>query len=461
MKDLLFIDKREAAIQLVPRADRDNAPREQRYYVWTVGCQMNVSDSDRLESALQGVGYSPAQQPEDASFIVLNSCSVRASAEERMLGKLGELVRVKRQYPDTKVVLWGCMVGPNNRSIFEKRLPMVDHFVSPSAVDEVVALAPNPVYQLDEPALPVSDWKNPPVAVHMPIQYGCNMSCSYCVIPLRRGRERSRPLEELAEEARRIVARGAKELTLLGQIVDSWGHDLPGRPDLADLLRIIHDTPGLKRLRFLTSHPAWMTDRLIATVASLPRCQHEINLPVQAGHDAVLKRMRRGYTVQRYKDLLGRIRAAIPDVAITTDIIVGHPGETREHFEGTLALVEEMRFDKIHAAAFSTRPGTLADQQEADPTLAVSEDEKQQRRRELEQLQERIATEINAQLHGTTVEVLVEGESKGKWRGRTYSNKLVFFNHPEDWTGRLARVQVTQTGPWSLQGQLVGEGNGY
>lgn len=454
MNDLVFIDTKDAALQLVPRADRDGAPRAQRYYVWTVGCQMNVSDSERLEAALQGVGYSPAQQPEEASFIVLNSCSVRASAEERMLGKLGELVRVKRQHPDTKVVLWGCMVGPNNRSIFEKQLPMVDHFVSPSAVDEVVALAPNPVYQLDEPALPVSDWTHPPVAVHMPIQYGCNMSCSYCVIPLRRGRERSRPLDELAEEARRIVARGARELTLLGQIVDSWGHDLPGRPDLADLLHTIHETPGLLRLRFLTSHPAWMSDKLIATVASLPRCQHEINLPVQAGHDAVLKRMRRGYTVQRYRDLVGRIRAAMPDVALTTDIIVGHPGETREHFEGTLALVEELRFDKIHTAAFSSRPGTPAAEQEGEPALAVPEGEKQERRRELEQLQERIVTEINARLLGQTVEVLVEGESKGKWRGRTYGNKLVFFSHPDDWTGHLARVKVTQTSPWSLQGSV-------
>jgi tRNA-2-methylthio-N6-dimethylallyladenosine synthase len=456
MNDLLFVDKRDAALTLLPRADRDHAPRAQRYYVWTVGCQMNVSDSERLEAALQGVGYSPAQQPEDASFIVLNSCSVRASAEERILGKLGELVRVKRQNPDTRVVLWGCMVGPNNRSIFEQRLPMVDHFVSPSAVDEVVALAPNPLYQLDEPALPVRDWATPPVSVHMPIQYGCNMSCAYCVIPLRRGRERSRPLDELAEEARRIVARGAKEITLLGQIVDSWGHDLPGRPDLADLLHTIHETPGLLRLRFLTSHPAWMTDRLIATVASLPRCQKEINLPVQAGHDAVLKRMRRGYTVARYRDLVGRIRAAMPEIALTTDIIVGHPGETREHFAGTLALLEEMRFDKVHIAAFSARPGTLAAEQEQDAALAVDEDEKQARRRELEQLQERIATERNARLLGATVEVLVEGESKGKWRGRTAGNKLVFFTHADDWTGELASVRITQTGPWALQGEVLG-----
>ncbi len=459
MNDVLFVDKHAARLHW-PRPDRDTTPRERRYYVWTVGCQMNVSDSERLEAALQGVGYSPAAQPDEASFIVLNSCSVRESAEERILGKLGELQRVKRERPDTKIVLWGCMVGPNNESIFKARLPMVDYFVSPSAVDQVLALAPNPIYQLDEPALPVRNWATPPVSVHVPIQYGCNMTCAYCVIPLRRGRERSRPLEEIVEEVRRIVARGAKEITLLGQIVDSWGHDLPGRPQLADLLEAVHDTPGLLRLRFLTSHPAWINDRLIATVASLPRCQPEINLPVQAGSDAVLKRMRRGYTVARYRDLIRKIRAAIPHIALTTDIIVGHPGEQREHFEQTLALAEEIRFDKIHIAAFSARPGTLAAEQEQDAALAVPEEEKQQRRRELEQLQERIVTEINSRLLGQTLEVLVEGESKGKWRGRTGGNKLVFFAHPDDWTGRLAQVEIIQTSPWSLQGRVLAEAAG-
>lgn len=451
MQDLRFVDK----LSLAERPDRDSAPRERRYYVWTVGCQMNISDSERLEAALQGVGYSPAQRPEEASFIVLNSCSVRASAEERMLGKLGELVRVKRQLPDTRVVLWGCMVGPENRSIFAERLPMVDHFVSPSAVDEVLALAPNPVYTLDEPALPVASWAYPPVSVHVPIQYGCNMSCAYCVIPLRRGRERSRPLDELVEECSRIVARGAREITLLGQIVDSWGHDLPGRPQLADLLAAIHAVPGLQRLRFLTSHPAWMSERLVSTIADLPRCMPDINLPVQAGSDRVLKLMRRGYTADRYRELVARIRATIPGVSLTTDIIVGHPGEARADFEQTLALCEELRFDKVHIAAFSARPGTLAATQEADPALAVAEDEKDARRRELEALQTRIATERSAAALGRTLEVLVEGESKGKWRGRCPNNRLVFFPHPDDLTGRTVPVTITQTSPWSLQGECA------
>ncbi|NNJ09400.1 tRNA (N6-isopentenyl adenosine(37)-C2)-methylthiotransferase MiaB [Chloroflexales bacterium ZM16-3] len=448
MQELLFFDTQ-------PRADRDATPRSRRYYVWTVGCQMNISDSERLEAALQGVGYSPATRPDEASFIVLNSCSVRASAEERILGKLGELMRVKREQPDTQIVLWGCMVGPDNRSIFERQLPMVDHFVSPSAVDEIVALAPNSLYTLDEPALPVRDMDHPPVSVHVPIQYGCNMSCSYCVIPLRRGHERSRPLEEIVEEVRRIVARGAREITLLGQIVDSWGHDLPGRPQLADLIAAVHDTPGLLRLRFLTSHPAWMTDHLIETVARLPRCMPEVNLPIQSGSDTLLKIMRRGYTTARYRALIARIRQAMPDISLTTDVIVGHPGETPADFAQTLALCEEIRFDKIHIAAFSARPGTPAAEQEQNPALAVPEDEKQERRRALEQLHEQIATERSAQLLGQTLEVLVEGESRGKWRGRSPGNKLVFFAHPDEWAGRLARVHITQTSPWALQGNVL------
>ena len=426
-----------------------------KYHVWTVGCQMNVSDSERLEAALQAVGYAPTEQAEDADFIVLNSCSVRASAEERIVGKLGSLAHLKEQRPDAKIVLWGCMVGPNNQSIFKGQLRMVDHFISPSAVDEVVALVPNPVYQFDEPVLPMADHEHPPVSVHVPIIYGCNMNCSYCVIPLRRGRERSRPLEEIAEECRRVVARGAREITLLGQIVDSYGHDLPGRPDLADLLEAVHETPGLLRLRFLTSHPAWMSQKLIDTVARLPRCMPEINLPIQAGHNDILRIMKRGYTVERYKDLIGRIRATIPGVSMTTDIIVGHPGETDEHFEGTLALVNELRFGKVHIAAFSPRPGTKADAMEADPALAVPYWKKQLRRVELERMQAAIQAEDNQRWLGETVEVLVEDKVKGKWRGRSPQNKLVYFADDAEWTGKPAQVTVEHTGPWSLSGQLV------
>lgn len=417
---------------------------------------MNISDSERLEAALQGVGYSPVDRAEDADFVVLNSCSVRESAEQRINGKLGSLAHLKETKPDTQIVLWGCMVGPDNQSIFKDKLPMVDHFVSPSAVDEVIARVPNPIYSFDEPVLPIADIKHPPVSVHVPIIYGCNMSCSYCVIPLRRGRERSRPLAEIVEECRRVVERGAKEITLLGQIVDAYGHDLPGRPDLADLVEAVHETPGLVRLRFLTSHPAWMTQKLIDTIARLPKCQPEINLPIQAGHNDILKIMKRGYTVERYKDLVDRIRAAIPNVSMTTDIIVGHPGETDEHFQATLDLINAVRFGKVHIAAYSARPGTTAATMELDEQYAVPYWKKQLRRVELEKAQTAVITELNQQFLGETVEVLVEEQAKGKWRGRNGQNRLVYFEDDRDWTGRVAQVRITRTGPWSLSGELVG-----
>ena len=429
-------------------------PRHQCYYIWTVGCQMNISDSARLEAALQSIGYSPAHHPEAAGFIVLNSCSVRASAEERIIGKLGELQRIKRAYPDTRIILWGCMVDADHHSPFQQRLPMVDHFVAPSALGNILALAPYPLYHPDEPALPIANTAAAPVSVSVPIQYGCNMRCSYCIIPQRRGREQSRPLDDIVAEVARILEHGAKEIILLGQIVDSWGHDLPGKPDLSALITAVHDLPGLERLRFLTSHPAWMTHRLIETIAHLPRCQHEVNLPIQSGHNAILKRMQRGYTQEHYRDLIHHLRRAIPDIAMTTDIIVGHPGERQEHFDATAQLVQDLCFDKIHIAAFSARPGTLAAEQEQDPTLAVPPEEKQARRIALEQQQQQIATRINEKLLGTTVEILVEDTVKGKWRGRTSTNKLVFFNHPANWRGQRVPVHITATGPWSLQGQL-------
>jgi tRNA-2-methylthio-N6-dimethylallyladenosine synthase len=252
-----------------------------------------------------------------------------------------------------------------------------------------------------------------------------------------------------------VVERGAREITLLGQIVDSYGHDLPGRPDLADLLEHVHETPGLLRLRFLTSHPAWMSQKLIDTVARLPRCMPEINLPIQTGHNMVLKMMKRGYTVERYKDLIGRIRATVPQVSMTTDIIVGHPGESDEHFAATVDLVNELRFGKVHIAAYSARPGTRAADMEADPEQEVPYWKKQLRRVELEKAQAAIQTEDNQQWLDQTVEVLVEDQVRGKWRGRTPQNKLVYFVDDADWTGKPAPVQINHTGPWSLSGELV------
>jgi tRNA-2-methylthio-N6-dimethylallyladenosine synthase len=284
---------------------------------------------------------------------------------------------------------------------------------------------------------------------------------------LRRGAEISRPVHEIVAEVQDLVVRGVKEVTLLGQNVDSYGHDLPplyparegdegaggyGKrpPDLVDLLEAVHEIDGLHRIRFLTSHPADMAERLIETVARLPKVCEHMEVPVQSGDDTVLRRMGRGYSAAQYRDLVARIRR-IPDVGVVTDVIVGFPGETEEQFQATYRLLEDLRFDMVHVAAYSPRPGTPAERLPDD----VPPEEKERRRKAVDDLQERIVGEINAQLLGQTVEVLVEGRHKGKWRGRTRTNKLVFFEVGEvDWTGHLAPVRITHTGPWSMQGEV-------
>jgi tRNA-2-methylthio-N6-dimethylallyladenosine synthase len=306
------------------------------------------------------------------------------------------------------------------------------------------------------------------------ISYGCDHLCTYCIVRLRRGEEVSRPVDEILAEVRGLAARGAKEVTLLGQNVDSYGHDLANadrqrdkgrwRPDLAGLLEAMHEVEGLQRIRFLTSHPADMTDRLIETVARLPKVCEHMEVPVQSGDDSVLRRMGRGYSVAQYRDLVGRIRqtldrpergrgaASMPAVGLATDVIVGFPGETEQQFKATYRLLEELRFDMVHVAAYSPRPGTPATRLPDD----VPPEEKEQRRQAIDDLQEQIVGEINAQFQGQTVEVLVEERHRGKWRGRTRTNKLVFFETDGvDWTGQLAQVRIGWTGPWSMQGTVV------
>jgi tRNA-2-methylthio-N6-dimethylallyladenosine synthase len=283
---------------------------------------------------------------------------------------------------------------------------------------------------------------------------GCSTGCTYCIIPYRRGPERSRPTSEIVAEARALAAQGVKEITLLGQIVDRYGLDLPGQPTLASLLRNLHEIEGLLRIRFLTSHPAWMTDELLDAVADLPEVCEHVEVPVQAGDDEVLARMQRGYTADDYRRLIARIRECIPNVSIATDVIVGFPGETAEQFQRTYDLLAELRLDKVHIARYSPRPQTLAARKYADD---VSPEEKERRRKALDTLQSGIVGEINARLLEQTVEALVEGrdEKKDRWYGRTRTDKLVFFESADDWRGKLAQVRVAWAGPWSLIGEVV------
>jgi tRNA-2-methylthio-N6-dimethylallyladenosine synthase len=300
--------------------------------------------------------------------------------------------------------------------------------------------------------LPLSSPPSPRVFV--PIIQGCNNFCSYCIVPYRRGKEVSRPLVEIVCEVERLVEQGAKEIILLGQNVDSYGHDLPQRPDLADLLARLSIINGLARIRFLTNHPKDMSPKLIEAIASLNKVCEHLELAVQSGDNDILRAMKRGYTVERYRELIHTIRHRIPQVSLSTDVIVGFPGESEEQFEHTYSLLEETRFDVVHVAAYSSRPGTIAWRNYEDN---ISSEVKEERLYKIEELQAGIASEINSQLQGKTVDVLVEGKKKGKWYGRTKSNKLVFFESESDWLGQLVEVKIDKTSPWSLQGKLAEE----
>ncbi len=421
------------------------------FYIWTIGCQMNTADSDRLASALEQMGLRPAGAASDADVVVLNSCVVRQSAEDKVVGNLGAMSRLKKSDPERVIALMGCMVGPNSGPL-ARRFPYVDVFMRPQQYEPLLEMLGQ---RMD------LDWEGcvgnltptrPDVTCHVPIIHGCDLMCTFCIIPYRRGRQVSRPLDEIAREVELLATRGVREVTVLGQTVDAYGHDLPEEVDLADLLHRLDDVNGIDRIRFLTSHPSFMSRRIVEAVADLPKVCEHINLPVQAGDDEVLARMRRHYTRADYIGLVDDIRNTIPGVSLSTDIIVGFPGETEDQFRRTLDLIGELRMDKVHCAPYSTRPGTIADRTMEDD---VPLEEKTSRRERVDQLQERILTETNAGLAGTETEVLVEGRRKGKWMGRTRSNKLVFFEDEADHLGKLVALRVDSASPWSLQGSLL------
>ena len=414
------------------------------YHIWTIGCQMNQADSEQLAASLEKLGYQSAQEIEKADLIVLNSCVVRQSAENRVLGKLDSLKELKRLSPDTVVALAGCIVDSEVAAL-KHRFPHVDLFLKPGQFNELLELAKARAPKASDSF--TASTLSPTAFVT--IIEGCDNFCSYCIVPYRRGREKSHPIAELRCQVESLVEQGVKEITLLGQNVDSYGHDLPDKPGLADLLQELDSIERLLRIRFLTSHPKDMSRKLIQAVASLGRVCEHISLPVQAGDDEILRAMGRSYTVQSYRELVEQIRFAIPTVALATEIIVGFPGETEEQFQRTIDLLSDIRFDTVHVAAYSARPGTLAAKRLKDN---VSLSEKRRRLQEVEELQEKIASEINAQLLGHTLEVLVEGKKKGKWYGRTSTDKLVFFEKGADCLGQLVNIEITKTSPWALQG---------
>lgn len=495
-----------------------------KYHMWTVGCQMNMADSQRVVSILDGLGWEEVPTMETANLVVLNTCSVREQPEKRAHGQLSLLAHAKRRREDLLVAMMGCMIG-NQRTIddLKRRYPAVDLFfkvenadilprfledrwtpiAGEGCVDFAELGAPRTIGLSD--ALPVLPMPPEPIPVgplgatagHAPMQItprpaardlhyptvesvgmrsrgptaflpvilGCNKVCSYCIVPSRRGVERSRSMQELMLEAGDLVATGARELTLLGQTVEAYGLDLPGNGDLGDLMERLSEIDGLERIRFMTSYPRHMTDKMIKQMAALPKVCEHVNIPVQHGDDGMLQRMRRGYTLTEYRALIGKLRDWWPGVSLSTDIIVGFCGETEEEFEHTLDLLREIRFDVVHVAAYSPRPGTLAHKWEDDVPLVV----KKQRLHAVEQVQEEIAREINEPYKDRVEEVLVESHQvaggQHQWRGRTRTNKLVFFpaTKPADGgaagaevqPGALVPVLIDRTTPWSLQGRLI------
>lgn len=497
----------------VTTAPRTDAPlTDRKYHIWTIGCQMNVADSNHVAAELEKIGYGPTANLDDADVVVLNTCVVRQSAEDKAIGKLGSLKPWKKRKTERTLALMGCMVGVKPSPQLLAAYPEVDVFMAPSEATplvnflrqealnaemaEIERLQLAERYQVQDEAQPIGTVQSmkhlalsgpAPVAAHVPIVYGCSHACTFCIIPFRRGVERSRSVAEIVNEIRGLVAQGVREVTLLGQIVDRYGYDWrgalgnsqtvaayegnreierlgdqeTGRPgdedrnaqfDLADLLREIHNIEGLWRIRFLTSHPNYMTDHILYAVRDLPKVCEHIEVPIQAGADEVLERMKRGYTQAEYRALVARIRTILPNAAIHTDIIVGFCGESAEQFDQTYQVLADLKLDKVHLARYSPRPGTVSERRLIDD---VPEAEKVRRHQALEQLQEAVSAEINQRYLGQTVEVLVEDQHKGKWRGRNRQNKLVFIDSDLPLRGRLVEAEITWTGPWSMQGRFV------
>ena len=467
--------------------------RPMKYHVATFGCQMNEADSQRLASALEKLGLRATDAREEADVLVLNTCVVRQGAEDKALSYLHMIRPLKQRRPDVVIGVMGCLVGVRGNTPLKKAFPWVDVFMAPSEpkplvdlllqregkqLTEVETRQRYAVQDGDPFALRLPQHEiGKRVTANVPVVYGCSHACTFCIIPFRRGPERSRPIDEIVKEVRSLVAQGVKEVTLLGQIVDRYGYDLlgddyaikrynpgaasgipsqniPVHTPLVDLLRAVSEVEGLLRIRFLTSHPNWMTDELLDAVRALPKVMPHIEVPVQAGDDEVLARMRRGYTSDDYRRLIARIRAKLPHASIATDVIVGFCGESEAQFMRTYDLLEELKLDVVHLAKYSPRPQTLAAREMADD---VPEAEKERRFRLLEAQHERISSQINQRYLGQTVEVLVEDQHKGKWRGRTPQNKLVFFeDSSRDWRGQLAMVKISWAGPWSMQGSAAG-----
>jgi tRNA-2-methylthio-N6-dimethylallyladenosine synthase len=424
---------------------------------------MNEHDSERLAGMLESEGYAKAEGPETADVVLFNTCCIREKADTRLYGNLGHVKSIKDTRPDMKIVVGGCL-AQKDRSTIQQRAPYVDVVLGTHNLASLPRLLresdEGPAFEILEQtetfpsALPAR--RNSPWHAWVSISIGCNNSCTFCIVPAVRGKEISRRLGDIVGEVENLVADGVVEVTLLGQNVNSYGRDLDGTPMFSKLLRELDNVPGLERVRFTSPHPKdFRDDTIEAMASSRVVCEH-IHLPVQSGSDTVLKRMKRAYSRERYLDKVRKVRAAIPDVAITTDIIVGFPGETEAEFQDTLSLVSEARYDGAFTFQYSPRPMTEA----AEHNGHLPKEVVQERYDRLTALQDAITYEHNERMVGRTEQLLVEGSSKkdpAKLTGRTRTNKLVHFVGDGSDPGSFQTVEITAARPHFLEGRAVGE----
>jgi tRNA-2-methylthio-N6-dimethylallyladenosine synthase len=420
-----------------------------KYHVWTVGCQMNVADSRKLAAGLDRAGFVATDAMDDADLVVLNTCSVREHAEDRAIGQLGRLKKQRSRGRDFTIAVMGCMVGPRHDDL-KRRFPYVDVFARPQEFAPILEAVG--VDDTGGEFWPTTFAEPDAVTAFVPVVHGCDKFCTYCIVPYRRGRERSRTVEDIRNEVEHYCARGVREVTLLGQTVEAYGKDLVDDDrDLGDLMRELSDVGGLDRIRFLTSYPRDMTRRIIEAVAALPKVCENFNIPVQSGDDAVLARMRRGYTLDEYLEKFDLVRSILPHAAMVTDVIVGFCGESDAEFRNTYDLLDRLRFDKVHVAAYSPRPGTIAHRNMEDD---VPTEVKQERLQAVEQLEARVSLEINRALLDSDQEVLVESVREGRWTGRNRLGKLIHFAGDAH-VGDLVSVRIERATAWSLQGTAL------
>lgn len=437
--------------------------KQKLFTLVTYGCQMNLNDSERLAGQLKSIGYAHTDQLESADLILLNTCCVRESAENKIHGKIGELKRLKTNNPQLIIGVTGCMAQKDGDALF-KKAPHIDFVMGTNKVHELIHVIEE-VAESNGRVVAVSAGdhqmpadvpteRNGTTSAWVPIMYGCNNFCTYCIVPYVRGRERSRPIEDIIKEVADVAKQGFKEITLLGQNVNSYGKDTAGA-DFADLLAAVDEVPGVERIRYMTSHPRDLNEKVIAAIKNSRHICDHFHLPVQYGSDKILKAMNRGYTTADYRALVGKIRAAIPEASISTDLIVGFPGETEADFHEMLEFLKEIRYDIAYTFLYSKRSGTPA----SDMPDQVPTELKKARLQELMDVQNQISLEINQTLEGKIVEVMVEGASRTDDQvlsGRTRGNKIVLWEKQgTEEVGQLLMVKVIHAQTWVLKGELA------